>query len=819
MCTAATVQTQSVFASAGWSSGAAELESPLAQHNVPYSAFPCPARPRLVVVNGWDEPQLACVYGDGSPLQMARFIGTSGSVIYSLKFTYDSEFVTFKGLCAVSYMCAYGGGSDTLVYRSYYGGYLSTALMQQFSRHIRYHSDDGGYYQLEGGVESTLLRKGSAPIRSTAFTVSPNGSWAAVEVNGEGILRVNLRTLDVRRVVAATGEYGYGLDPTYELGISDDGGRVAIAGHRAGLSVYDITPGCGDKYQEGSTRFFDYDIPDCPRGSIDYTSYFPGFYDAHLPEFSTDGMHLTVYVVTSTQQGFAWVAAHGHASLHLAPYYVALGDSYTSGEGETDDMFYLPGTNSASNHCHVSIRSYPYLIGASWRVQTTNRACSGSRIPDVEAVSASLKSGEYGTEAPTHISVSIGGNDLNLIGKLKTCLQPGTCEWAQPEKRLASADEIQRLFPKLMKLVLDIQKYHPGAAISIVGYPSVVNTTTDASCDVLTNALLNRDERVYLEETVRYLNVVLRAVAQTNGMRFLDIEQSLVGRRICDPSPDAMNTVRFGDDIGVGKLKIIGNESFHPTPLGHQLEAAAIITSGEQLWPYQSCYDCMLSAEDIAPSGYWMQPADVPAPPQQRFEEFLSATVLQPGKTVAIHFPAGSFLPLSHVRIELHSLPQVLGDVIVSDDGSLSYNIQVPRDTEGYHAVHVIAESNAHQPLDIYQTVAIGNSEPDAITATQVTATIQPIGLSGSAIESVNQITAPDSLERGIDAIPGVVPPQLVASVKGVATSNDASISYRPARRITPLLVMWCAGGCIGGIAVWYAFRRKRQSNDGVERR
>lgn len=66
--------------------------------------------------------------------------------------------------------------------------------------------------------------------------------------------------------------------------------------------------------------------------------------------------------------------------------YLALGDSYTSGEGDLEKdangiTHYLPLTDIGSDTCHISSRSYPFLLRDAWGVEPKNMhsvACSGS---------------------------------------------------------------------------------------------------------------------------------------------------------------------------------------------------------------------------------------------------------------------------------------------------------------------------------------------------------------------------------------------------------------------------------------------------------
>jgi hypothetical protein len=61
--------------------------------------------------------------------------------------------------------------------------------------------------------------------------------------------------------------------------------------------------------------------------------------------------------------------------------YVALGDSFSAGEGVPP---YEPGTATLRDHCHRSTRAYSRLIALPGiRFLRSFYACSGARAPDV----------------------------------------------------------------------------------------------------------------------------------------------------------------------------------------------------------------------------------------------------------------------------------------------------------------------------------------------------------------------------------------------------------------------------------------------------
>src|SRR5215213_4844548 len=96
----------------------------------------------------------------------------------------------------------------------------------------------------------------------------------------------------------------------------------------------------------------------------------------------------------------------------VAPSYVALGDSYSSGTGTRS--YLADGTS-----CQRSTYAYPSLIAAARGYTLNFRACSGARIADVTATQLPAV-----TAVTSFVTVSVGGNDAGFSDVLTTCALP-----------------------------------------------------------------------------------------------------------------------------------------------------------------------------------------------------------------------------------------------------------------------------------------------------------------------------------------------------------------------------------------------------------
>jgi hypothetical protein len=187
---------------------------------------------------------------------------------------------------------------------------------------------------------------------------------------------------------------------------------------------------------------------------------------------------------------------------------------------------------------------------------------------------------------------------------------------------------------------------------------------------------------------------------------------------MCGSDKPAVNEFRFGDDISpVSSLswaKLFANETFHPTPLGHELIAQAIDHQINELMHPSDCEQASFYAgESLEAPGYW----DVDAAPaslaKQTIGEFVTAFVTSLTRPIVhIQLFKDSLQPGSQVQIEIHSKPESLGKFTVGDDGSLSQTVRLPSDlTPGIHTIHIYGMSPSGEQIDLYQTI---NYDPSA---------------------------------------------------------------------------------------------------------
>jgi len=643
--------------------------------------------------------------------------------------------------------------------------------------------------------------------------ISNNGQWLAVEFRGKGIGVLDMNSFQMKRLSTISPAYGQGTEPLIEMAITNNGQHVAMMGINYGaVSVYDIYPTCGD---EASDRNMHYIMPidrPCTRLTLDNRGFITRFMAGFNPRFDDEGGQLDFFAKSYDDNTKA-VTLHANGYTPQQLDYLALGDSFTSGEGETDDSQYQSGTNDEFEKCHLSKRSYPYLIAASLGIDSQNMrsvACSGATTGDIVGEDQGywgqgnrLDEGSLGLNSitksvyqasakdlfnpgrihqirfverykPKLITIGIGGNDVGFMEKLKSCVGPSTCKWAHTaEGREKTAFEIQRVFDTLAHTYSSIREASPTSKIYAMGYPKVIDPS--GQCSVIDGILLNTIERTFMDEGIIYINQVIAAAAKKAGVRYIDIESSFGNTVLCGvEAPSVMNSLILGNDIAptakLSWLKIIGNETFHPKPTGHERIHSGIQQTIPNVLTYDHCVvayskqnnSCpMPTTTAPQPSNYWLADGINHNYSALRIAQFVRHA---PDKTDLRHksitLPDYTFAAGSVVRVEIHSDPIALGSTTATTSGGLSYDIELPENLEqGFHTVHVYGTSYSGEQVDLYQV----------ITYALPTIDVPIVQQTGDSEQPTATVLSPDTIAQDQPSL------QTAARASTVAVTNTGS--------------------------------------------
>lgn len=192
---------------------------------------------------------------------------------------------------------------------------------------------------------------------------------------------------------------------------------------------------------------------------------------------------------------------------------VAMGDSYTSGEGVPP---FDPATDTRTNKCHRSTAAYVVVTARLTGSQQRNVACSGSQTKDLFTSFKTEPSqvSRIGSDA-TDIVLSVGGNDVDGLEAVLT----------MPSQDVLAA-ELAQLRPNLVNTYLRVKAAAPKAQLHVVGYPAMFHTG-NAWC------LASKARREYIVNATRQLNETIRQAAAEAKVRYIDTFSAFSGHELC----------------------------------------------------------------------------------------------------------------------------------------------------------------------------------------------------------------------------------------------------------------------------------------------
>lgn len=252
----------------------------------------------------------------------------------------------------------------------------------------------------------------------------------------------------------------------------------------------------------------------------------------------------------------------------LAEYrYVALGDSYSSGEGTYDYDAHKEGAR-----CHRGPTSWPRIMEAkvSELVEIDHKACTGAKtvnlLDDYHANPPQIPSvPDPDTEL---VTITIGGNDVGFAGILQSCYVTGS-SCAKVADSKSFENDLSRLYRTLTTVIYPkLEAAYPNALIVHVGYPRIMPATgtTPINC-----GWLSQPEQRSVDSMLAKLNGTIYLATQASSpVEWLDVTSALSGHELCTSDP-WMTSIR--------NSLIKNSEWGHPNGAG-QLALAKVVTSG-----------------------------------------------------------------------------------------------------------------------------------------------------------------------------------------------------------------------------------------------
>lgn len=269
--------------------------------------------------------------------------------------------------------------------------------------------------------------------------------------------------------------------------------------------------------------------------------------------------------------------------------YVALGDSYSSGEGAED---YVEGTDEDEatkraiddfngwlwpgdprhNICRRSGNAYSNGVYQAFDFEGdfTFAACSGAVTDDYyeDNTSGNEDEGpqrEHLDDDTSLVTISMGGNDFGFGDVVGGCVT-GSCA---TEEGAEEADaKIREEAEKLVQLYQDLSADAQNARILVVGYPQLFPDP-----DEITNggdSFISPEEQEWLNERGRVANQAIQDAIRESGtdVEFVDVSDALDGHEIGTDDP-WIHDLDVGVDGG-DWTKPVSRNSFHPKASGQE---------------------------------------------------------------------------------------------------------------------------------------------------------------------------------------------------------------------------------------------------------
>ncbi len=173
------------------------------------------------------------------------------------------------------------------------------------------------------------------------------------------------------------------------------------------------------------------------------------------------------------------------------PTYVAMGDSFSSGEGNPP---FESGTNTDTNKCHRSEAAYPHLLAndPSLDLGPVNFvACSG-------ATTQSILNGHSGTgnwnegaqvdelSADTEVvTITIGGNDVGFKDYIEACLLSLCGPGFSAFDTITANIDSTAFLDELKQAYSDVLGEAPNADVYVITYPYIIESEGIQNCILL----------------------------------------------------------------------------------------------------------------------------------------------------------------------------------------------------------------------------------------------------------------------------------------------------------------------------------------------
>lgn len=285
-------------------------------------------------------------------------------------------------------------------------------------------------------------------------------------------------------------------------------------------------------------------------------------------------------------------------------HYVALGDSYSAGEGVRPYEADSGDAHTGGDNCHRSELAYSQRLAfAESQAQVVFRACSGADIVDLfERKQLTGKNTEtlYGPQADDGVlseevdlvTVTIGGNDAGFSKVLKHCALTSNC-LKKPVPNLTEGEPLQDwadssiagLATILPTIYEKLASLAPNARIVVIGYPNLFPSELGGNlvCRAAREFLWTEAEVLAIRNLFVRFTGTIRDATKEAAVEFVDVASFFSGHEPCAAGKNWVNFVRIPrldvltlEEVADAIAGLIDRGTFHPNRLG-QLMLARIV--------------------------------------------------------------------------------------------------------------------------------------------------------------------------------------------------------------------------------------------------
>lgn len=242
--------------------------------------------------------------------------------------------------------------------------------------------------------------------------------------------------------------------------------------------------------------------------------------------------------------------------------YVALGDSFSAGDGALDYI-------ASSGACRQSNNAYPEILarGLAPGVQVPSSlifyACTGSKVADVRNNQLPLFR-TIDANSVKLVTITVGGNDVNFVNALTVCYG-GPVPQAKTAACLAQTPAVVRSIANqaspLVALYRAIKSAAPTARVLVLGYPDIFPARPTQACGGFSPAA-----QAWFNTQEQLLNATIRTAASAAKVEFIPTYGAFSGHDICSRDPY----------INGFPAPTVAQLPFHPKPIGQAKLAGTV---------------------------------------------------------------------------------------------------------------------------------------------------------------------------------------------------------------------------------------------------